>query len=73
MTKKSIPELKKLEELEPDPTILYILDLFYSLVKGPDSPISYSELKCYCELMQIELEPEEIEAIFKIERVYRRG
>jgi len=68
MTKRPVIELVKLEELKPDPTILYILDSFYDLKTG--EKITYSEIKAYCDLMQIDLEPEEIEAILKIERIY---
>jgi hypothetical protein len=68
MTKKPISELVKLEELKPDITILYILDHFYDL-KNLEK-ITYSEIKCYCECMDVNLEPEEIETILKIERIY---
>jgi len=68
MIKKPIPELVKLEESAPDTTILYILDIFYTLKKADH--ITFQEIMAYTVLMDVNLDPEEIDAIFAIERLY---
>lgn len=65
-----VPELQL---PEVDPTIMYLLEMFYNIKTSSDIPLSYHEINSYRDLMCIDLEPKEVQAIIQIDRSYSRG
>jgi hypothetical protein len=71
MIKKPIPELVALENIPVDDTILYILDIFYSIKRSEQ--LTYTELKNYCSLVDMDLDAEEVTLIMDIDNIYNRS
>lgn len=65
---------KELVELPtPDPTILYLVDIFYQVKRELGVKITYSELQSYCMLSEVILEPDEVEVIMKLDNRLESG
>lgn len=64
-----VPEL---DYPEPDESVEYLLDHFYQLKQCKGQKISYSELKCYSDMMALNLQPFEVELIMTIDRMFER-
>lgn len=47
-----------------------ILDILQDLGHGLNNPITHQELKAYCKLMDIELNPFEIRAIMRLSKAF---
>ena len=58
---------KKLEFNDPDEDIIYMLDYYYRLKRTCEGKITYTELKCFQELMLIDLCAWQCEAIMQID------
>lgn len=57
----------------PDSDAEYLLEHFYSLKARVGDRISYTEIKSYSELMALNLQPFEVEAITGVDRIFDRS
>jgi len=62
---------KELEYSEPEETIEYLLAYFYQLKRG--APITYTELKNYCEMMSVDLSGWECSVIMSIDAIFENS
>ncbi|AWH90828.1 hypothetical protein [Salmonella phage PMBT28] len=61
---KGAPEQKDLPR-----EVTYLWNTYLSLFTG--QPLTFSEIKAYCELMQVSLRPFEVEALITLDRTMR--
>lgn len=62
---------KELEYEKPDETIEYLLGYFYQIKRG--MPITYTELKNYCEMMSVDLCSWECGVIMSIDSIFENS
>lgn len=67
MTKKKPAEL---EFPEPDADVFHLLEYFFDIKKQAGEKITYNELKCFMELMRVDLSAMQIEVIMKIDSIF---
>ncbi len=58
---------------EPDDTIMYMMDIFYSLKREVGVKLSYQEIKSYMDIMGVELDHDEVDCLIKIDNKFERG
>jgi len=63
---------KELDYKEPDPSICYLVNHFYSIKKQKGIKISYTEIAAYNDLMCCDFEAWEIETIMNIDNDFER-
>lgn len=66
----AVPEL---DYPEPDESVDYILEHFYQLKKAKGEKISFTELRCYSELLALNLQPFEVKLIMDIDRIFENS
>lgn len=57
------------DEIALNPDVAYLWSTFSTLFNG--SPLTFTEIKAYTELMKIELKPFEVEALKRLDRIVR--